>query len=244
MVGLISLVALWGAFSGVVKQVVQLASIVIGYLLARPIATFLGPHMAKAFHVPQVVGIVAATFFAFILVVISVRILGTPLLRKLLAGKTPEDHQLDRFLGLLFGALKASAFVYVVLSCLTFVEDNVSVAGKRLGLTPKDSAFFELARKHNLITLTHFSALDDLVQIVNASGDPQKLARLERSPAYQALRKDPRFRAAVSEQNLRKAFEHGDASALLRSNAILELVQDRSMSDELQNAAAASRGER
>jgi membrane protein required for colicin V production len=241
ILGVVSAFALWGAFSGVAKQITSLVSIAVGYLLARPLAGWLGPPLAKALRLPQVLGIVLATLVGFIVLVIAVRRLGTPFLRRLLAGSNPEDRGLDRFLGLLFGGLKAAFLSYLMLCCLTFVEDNVVVAGKRLGLTPRGSRLFALARQYNLITLTHFTGLDDLVAIANAAADPRKLGRLERSDAYQALRKDPRFRAALSEPSLRRAFEHGDASTLLRNNAVLDLLRDAHLTESIERAANASR---
>jgi membrane protein required for colicin V production len=244
ILGLISFFAFWGALSGVAKQVVHLASFVLAYLIARPLAELVGPHLAKALHAPSVLGIVAATLLSFIGVLVVVRMVGTPLLRRVLAGKNPEDHRVDRSLGMLFGALKTALLIYLVLCCLTFVEDNVTVAGRRLGITPKDSRCFTFAREHNLITLSHFPALDDLVLVANASSDPRKLERLEHTPAFQALRKDPRFRSVLGEQSLRKAFESGDAATLLRNNPVLELVQDPALADKLKSAAGASRDTR
>jgi membrane protein required for colicin V production len=209
--------ALWGAASGMARQLAHLASFVAAYLLTHPLAELLAPKAAKAFQLPRVVAMAATTLVCFILIVAAVRLVTMPLLRRLLSGKNPEDRSNDRILGFLFGGLKAAFVAYVALSCLTFVEENVAIAGRRLSFSPKDSRLFAWARQYNVITLTHFAPVEELVAVARATKDPEALRKLEQ---------DPRLRNALSEQSVRRALQQGDVQALLRNNQIADLVQD------------------
>ncbi|HEX4621537.1 MAG TPA: CvpA family protein [Myxococcaceae bacterium] len=217
ILGIIVALALWGALSGMAKQLAYLASFVAGYLLTHPLAELLAPRVAKWLQLPRVVAMAATTLVCFILIVAAVRVVTTPVLRRFIAGKNPEDRSNDRILGFLFGALKAGFVAWVALSCLTFVEENVAIAGHRLNLSPKDSRLFAWARQYNVITATHFAAVDELVEVARATKDPAALRKLEQ---------DPRLRTALGDQSVRRALEKGDVQALLRNNQIAELVQD------------------
>ena len=240
LLALVLLFALLGALAGAAKQVANLVALVAAYACARPLGTLLGPPVAGAVHVPLIVAVVGSTLAVFLVVMVVGRLLLTGLLRRVLAGRDPNSRGLDRTLGFLLGGLKVTAIAYVVLCTLTFVEQNVTVAGKRLGLSPKDSTAFALARKYNLFEMTQFSSVQDLVRVAKSAQTPAGAARLKSDPAFLALKKDPRFQQALDETAMRKAIETGDYQALLRSNVILQLIQDPTASARLAQAAEAA----
>ena len=224
--------AVFGAASGMARQLAHLGSFVAGYLLTHPVAELLAPGVAKAFQLPRVVAMAATTLVCFILIVAAVRLVMTPVLRRFLAGKNPEDRSNDRILGFLFGGLKAAFVVYIALSCLTFVEENVAIGGRRLTVAPKGSRLFAWAREYNVITFTHFAPVEELVAVARATQDPDALRKLEQ---------DPRLRNALSDQSVRRALQQGDVQALLRNNLIADLVQDPAFVAKLHTAAGGAR---
>jgi len=173
----------------------------------------------------------------FVALLIAVRIIAGALLRRMMAGKDPRDRSLDRSLGLVFGVVKVVAIAYVVLSALAFVEQHVVVAGRRLGISASDSYAFKLAREHNLFEMTQFAPVRDLVALSKAMEDPARAEKLRHNPAYQAVMADPRFKRALAAPDVQRAFQSGDYRALLRSNAILQLVQDPTFAARLGSAA-------
>jgi membrane protein required for colicin V production len=237
---LVAVFAFAGAYSGAARQVAQLVALVVAYLCARPLGTLVAPKLAAALNAPLMVGAVAGTLLVFIAVMVLVRWALTRVLRRILAGKNPENRGLDRFLGFCFGAIKVAAIAYVIVCALTFVEQNVTVAGKKVGLSPKDSLVFAVARRFNLFEMTQFAAVNDLVKVARAAADPRQSDKVKASPAYKSLRTDPRFNQAMGQEAMRQAIETGDYRALLRSNAILQLIQDPAAAERLSQAAEAT----
>jgi membrane protein required for colicin V production len=100
-----------------------------------------------------------------------------------------------------------------------------------------------LTRKHNVFEYVQFGGVRDLAQVAKASKDPQKSRKLQASESFKALRKDPRFQKAVNDPEVLKAAADGDIHALLKNNAILQLVQDPKMAGHIAAAASLSQQE-
>lgn len=229
--------AVLGGLTGASKQIAQLGATVVAYLLARPIGHLIAPSVARSLHSPEVIGLVAGTFAAFIGVLVVLRFILTRVLRRLLVGRDNRNPGLDRWLGFALGGLKVLAIAYVAASALVFAEENVVVAGRRFGLSPKSSVTFAIARNYNLFNYFEFGAVRDLVAVAKASTDPERARKLQNDPAFVALKKDPRFRQALSEQGVRRAIDNDDYQALLKSNPVLRLVEDATAAGRLRQAA-------
>ena len=240
LLAIVVVAGLLGAIAGAARQIAQLVALGVAYLCARPLGAFLGPRFAHLAGVPQLFGLLFCTLFAFIAVMVLIRWALTGFLRQMLTGKDKEDRGPDRALGFVLGAVKVLLIAYVFISGLTFVEDHVSVAGRRLGLSPKDSVAFAFARRHNLFELTVFSPVRDLVAIAQDLQKPGGPERLMQSPAYRSLRKDPRFQRVFSDKAMQRALRFGDTEALLRNDVVMQLVRDREAAAKL--AAASSAG--
>jgi membrane protein required for colicin V production len=165
------------------------------------------------------------------------------LLKRLLRGKDLENRGADGVLGFLLGGAKVVLIAYVVVSGLVFIEQNVVVAGRRLGLSPKDSQAFEVARRYNLFEMTQFSATKDLLAVARVARNPEQARQLEQNPAFKSLKQDPRFQKALSDKKLREALDRGDTQTLLRNDAILQMLQDKDFVARLGAAARASQRE-
>ncbi len=226
LLGLVLAFALWGAFQGAARQVAQLIAGVGAWFAARPIGDFLGPMAASKMQVSLVVGTVLSTFVAFILVFLIVRGVLTVILRRILSGKEPGNRSADRFLGFVIGGAKVAALAWVIVCALSFVEENVTIQGRKFGFVPKDSLTFQLARKYNLFEMSQFSGVADVVRVAGLQADPKKNAQLKGSPDFQALIKDPRFAALLDTPAMKKALSGGDTRSLLQNNEVLKLLQD------------------
>ncbi|KFE64794.1 CvpA family protein [Hyalangium minutum] len=232
--------ALIGAISGAAKQIAQMVGMAVAYFASKRLGPVLGPKLAGSFGDSQLAGVLVASVLVFVVVLITVRYALVALLQRLMAGKDPNNRGPDRMIGFVLGGTKVALICYVVMSALTFVEQHVVVAGKKLGISPKDSKAFGLVRSHNLFEMTQFAPIKDFVRVAQASTDPERARKLQNDPAYKALRQDPRFQRALKEDSLRRALEQGDTQALLRSNLILQLIQDPEFAARLGAAAQAS----
>lgn len=238
VLGLVALFALWGAFSGFAKQVAQALAGVGAVIAAAPAGRFFGEALARGLQSSLTVGIVAATILSFIVIYLLVRMILTAVLRRMLAGKDPENRTADRFLGFGLGGLKTAVALWIGLSAATFIENNLVLAGKKYTFTPKDSKLVALSRRFNFIETVQFSGAKDLALAAKLASDPKAAQKLKDDPDYAALMKDPRFRQVLQGDAWKKALESGDVRALMQNNQLVELSQDPRMSRHLERLAA------
>jgi membrane protein required for colicin V production len=240
ILGLVLFFALLGALTGAAKQVAHMVGLVAAYFVSRKLGSVVGPRLAEALGTPLLIGVVLGSMLLFIFTLVVVRYALGALLQRVMTGKDPNNRGPDRVIGFVLGGAKVAIISYVLLSALSFAEQHVVVAGKRLNTSPKDSRAFGFVRKHNLFEMTQFAPLKDFVRVVQASTDPSKAAQLRDDPAYKALRQDPRFQKALKDDSLRRALEQGDSRALLQNNLILQLIQDPDFAARLGAASRAS----
>ncbi len=226
LLGLVLLFALWGAFQGAARQIAQTIAGVGAWFLARPAGDFFGSGAAKLLHASLVVGTVFATFAAFIAVFVFVRFILTLVLRRILAGKDPQNRTADRVFGFLIGGAKVAALTWVVACAASFIEDNITLQGKHFGFVPKDSITFKLARDYNLFELSQFSGIKDVISVAKLQSDPKKLGRFKDNEDFQKLARDPRFVSLLGNGDFKRALATGDTRGILGNNGVLELLQD------------------
>lgn len=241
ILGVVLFFALLGALSGAAKQLANVAALVTALFVSRVLGPELGPRLAAALEGPLVMGVVLGSVLVFIAVLVVVRYALVALLRHLFGAGNPERREADRLLGLVMGGLKALGFAYVVVCALVFAEENITVAGKRFGLSPKDSLTFSTARRFNVFNLPRLTSVRDLMQVAQASKDPEQAKRLAKDPSYKALQADPRYKRVLADRQVREAVERGDYQALIREDAILQLLKDPEFVARL--SAAANRAE-
>jgi membrane protein required for colicin V production len=232
--------AVIGAFEGAIRQIAQLAALALAYFCARPLGRALGSSLAQSLHLPLLFGMLAATILVFIAVMVAVRAVLMRFVRSVPRLNSPEPRRIDRALGFALGGLKVALIAYLMLSALSFVEDNVAWGGRRLGLSPADSITFALARKYNLFELVQYRPVRDLVRIAQSLNDPDKAAKLQRDPAFRALAQDPRFERTLEDDSMQRAIETGDTRALLRSDEVLKLLLTPAVAARLKAASDAA----
>jgi membrane protein required for colicin V production len=240
ILGLVLFFALVGAFTGAARQIAHMVGMAVAWFVSRRLGPVVGPKLADSLGAAQFIGVLVGTALIFIVVLVAVRYALGALLKRVMTGKDPDNRGPDRAIGFVLGGAKVAVLAYALVSALTFVEQHVVVAGKKLGLSPKDSRAFGFAREHNLFEMTQFAPLKDFVRVAQASTDPAQAAKLQNDPAYKALRQDPRFQRALKDDALRRSLEQGDTRALLRSNLILQLIQDPEFAARLGAAAQSS----
>jgi len=233
-----------GGFTGAARQIGQLVGLLVAYAAAGPLGKALGPRMADWLGgAPLVAGTVAATLAIFIAIWVALRYAVAEIARRAMSDPDhPEDQSVNRNLGMLISAVKVALATWVVLCALVFAERNVTAFGRRLGVSPRDSVAFEIARRFNLFEMTAFSGVKDVLRVASAATDPAKAKKLREDPAFAALEKDPRWKKAVSDPEVKRALEQGDIQALLRSDAVARLLEDDELSKQIQ-AASGSTGQ-
>lgn len=229
VIGLVAFFAIVGAFSGAAKQIARLVAAIAAGAIARLCGPFAAPLLARELQTSQTVGIVIASLTIFFVAFLIIRYAVHQLLLRILAGKEMKDRGLDRSIGFFMGGLKAGAIAWFILCAISFLEDNVSIGGKRLSLAPKGSVLFSIARNHNLFAMAAIPGMDELVAASKSKDSAQ----------YTALRKDPRFRKAVDDDVVRKALESGDYRSLMQNTDVVKMLQDPKMREQLEAAAAA-----
>ena len=241
ILGLVLFFGILGSITGASRQVANFAGLAVGYFASRRLGPILGPRLADALGGPLFLGSILGTVLVFIVVWLSVRYALGALLGRLLArGKHNEERGVDRFLGFVLGAGKMGFLAWVMLSAVAFFEQHVVVAGRRIGLSPKDSLAIQGARRFNLFELTQFAPVGNLVEVGQAAMDPERAAKLKDDPAFKALRKDPRVQRLLQDEKLKQALARGDTTALLRHDLVLQLIQDPDIVARLGAAARAS----
>jgi membrane protein required for colicin V production len=241
ILGVVLFFALLGALSGAAKQLANVAALAVALFVSRVLGPELGPRLAAALDSPLVVGVVLGSVLVFLGVLVAVRYALVALLRRLFGVGNPERREADRLLGMMLGGVKALGLAYVLVSALVLAEQNVVVAGKRFGLSPKDSVAFSVARRFNVFDLPRLTSVRDLMQVAQASKDPEQARRLAKDPAYKSLQQDPRLKRVLADREVREAVERGDYPALMREDAILQLLRDPEFVARL--SAAANRAE-
>lgn len=224
--GLIALFAVWGLFTGFSRQVAAAAAAVAAFAAAGPGGRFLAEPAAQQLKSSLTVGTVVATIVVFIVVWLAVRLVLTAVLRRILAGKDGERRGVDRLLGFTLGGLKAALTLWLGICAASFLENNLVVAGHRFSFTPKGSLLVGWAQRFNVVEYLQFSGVHDLVKAAKVAGDPKAAAKLKDDPDYAALMADPRFKAVFNQDALKKALETGDIKGLLKSNGVVELIND------------------
>jgi membrane protein required for colicin V production len=165
----------------------------------------------------------------FIGVLVVVRYALVALLRHLFGAGNPERREADRLLGPGDGRLKALGFAYVLVCALVFAEQNIIVAGKRFGLSPKDSVAFSRrgASTSSTCPVTSVKGLD-----AGGPGEqgPGAGAAPREGPFLQGPAGGPPLQAGAHGPAGARGGGARDYQALIREDAMLQLLRTRSSS--------------
>ena len=236
ILGVVALFGTLGLVSGAVKQLSHWAGLVLGCCAARPLAAALTPLAAARLGWPPILLNVILSCSLFV----ALSALGA-LIAHFFFARIFGEHErgpVNRALGLVLGAGKAAAAIFVALSALLFFEKPFAQAAGAFDSQTKDSKTVAFVRSHNLFASLHLPALSGLQKMLAAQKDPRAAQALLQDPGVKALMDDPRLRDVLMDESLRKNLESGDAAALLDSAKLKELLNDPDLAEQLSRVKA------
>jgi len=149
---LVGVLAIWGAFRGLLRQILGVAGFIGGIALARLFSQPFGDAFAKDLHLPVAVATAAMAATIFVVAEISATMLGRFLHQRMTGGFTGA---VEGGGGFLLGAVKGILVCWALASLvallrpqLQHVEEDTPVAG----LDFAHSHALNIAREVNLIT--------------------------------------------------------------------------------------------
>ena len=147
---LVLVFAVRGAITGAARQIAAVLGLIIASVAAAPGARLVAPWIARNLDLSSSVATVAATLGVFVAVLVVARLVLIAGLERMFGGDRGERSGVDRALGFVLGGAVIAGFAWVLLSALTFVEDNVRIGGRRFTVAAGGSKAVELTRRYNL----------------------------------------------------------------------------------------------
>ena len=231
VLGVVALFGLLGLVSGAVKQLSHWAGLVLGCCAARPLASALTPVAAASLGWPPILLNVMLSCLLFVVLTALGAVAAHFLFARLL--RDHEKGPADRVLGLVLGAGKAAAGIFVALSALLFFEKPLAQAAGAFDAQTKDSRAVAFVRPRNLFASLQLPALSGARKMLEAQGDPRAMKALLDDPSLKALMDDPRLKAVLADPALKKALASGNTAALLESAKLKELINDPALAEQL-----------
>lgn len=208
---LVLLLALFGYFSGFLRQLGKLLALVLGLVAAFTLAEPVGDMVATSFDLSLFITRSLAFLLIFFVVTMILRILWNAVTRNRGSSESPS-RLADRLLGALFGALKGVLLVYVALSLLIYAGPHLGRHGAALAREMKKSSVARAIGDDNILVKELIPYLEGSVRLANLLGRPERLQKqlreriddpnvqfLATHPKTQFLA-DPAVQAALREQ--------------------------------------------
>jgi uncharacterized membrane protein required for colicin V production len=214
--------ALRGLRQGLVRQLAQLALLIVAWFVAKGAASPLGRTVASALGVSPIVG----GAVAFLLVFLAVSIVGHVLLLSQIgkaSGEESAGSQLNRALGGAVGASRGLLVSYVVVVMLVQWS-----RAKGVELPWRSSVSGRFVAEHNALDGGEVGAFSKLAWLA-ATRTPEGLMA---EPALQRLAAREDARALLTPELLR-ALAAQDAAALASHKPLWTFLQDSAVQAEL-----------
>jgi membrane protein required for colicin V production len=180
LLGLVLLVALAGAVSGALRQVLKLAGVVAGWAAAR----WLAPLLVRQLEAPSATARALVTAGTFLAAWVLVGWLGRSI-RKAVQGEEERPGAFDRLMGALLGAAKGALVAWVFLALLALAGGRLALGSVRID--DRGSRAAALAARHDLLALADPEAAGSLRRLLALWRDPAKRARLLQDPDWKRL---------------------------------------------------------
>lgn len=232
VLALIGLSAVTGYSSGAVRQISHAIGLATAYFFAKPAAAYLGPVLAARMNWPQ-----APAVGGMSLVIAPVILLGAALVSRLILNVLePGDERgpLDQGLGVVVGAVKGAAILFVLLCLGVSGESLLARMNVDVDKATAGSLSMTLAREHNLFARQDPQALDALKKLSQANSDPKTRKALLRDEDVKALLANSRLKAALEDPQLQKAILSGNADLLLKNPSIQKILGDPELVKKLE----------
>ncbi|MBI5239412.1 MAG: CvpA family protein [Elusimicrobia bacterium] len=231
VLGVVALFGALGLVSGAAKQISHWIGLVLGLLASRPLAAALAPEAAQRLGWPAGLTGVALGCLLFVALTALGAGISHLILARLMGER--ENGPVNRVLGLVLGAGKAAAGLFVALSALVYFEKPLARASGAFSSRSRNSKAVAFARERNLFASLRLPALDGMRQVLEAQKDPGALRKLLDDPQLKALLDDPRLKEFLADPALKKAMASGDVSALLKDPKLKELLNDPALAERL-----------
>lgn len=218
--------ALYGAWRGGFRTGMALLALATGYTAAVLGASTLGPPLAAAFGLPELLGIPLAGSALFVAGYAAIALLAFVLARAGVGADEPSTR--ERFLGAVFGGARG-ALIVLLLAYLALWLDALRASGRELPLPPvADSAAARVTGA--VVEAGMQAALSDAgaagrVAARMAARPARALEEWQAvvdAPSVQELREDAVFWSYVENGNVDAALNRGGALRMLRDDALRE----------------------
>ncbi len=223
--GLCLAFAVAGGFSGFLTQVVHLGALLGAWAAARFVAPLVTGLVARHVGMPRLLVLGIGSLVLGTLTFAVLALLGRALVRRLRRGERPKPW--ERAGGVLFGALKAGAILYLATALVVLVDRVLPVR-----LTPTGSEVAALARRYNPLARLPLP-LETLERALRRVAAARRGASAD--PVARALAADPTVGAAAVDPRLKQALERGDYVELMRHDVVLELLADPKLRQRLEH---------
>jgi uncharacterized membrane protein required for colicin V production len=216
--------ALLGYRSGAIRQLTHWAGLAVGVLAAGPASARLTPLLAPRVGVPASITRVLLSSILFTALGGVGAWLVHALLSKLAGDR--ENGPGDRAFGLVLGAGKGAALLFIALSLLLFFEKPLA---KAFGPPPPavaSSAAVGFVRRHGLFESAPGPAVAKLERLLAAVRDPQAARALAKDPEFQSLLDDRSLQSTLKDEELANSVLSGDLSVLKKDPRLAALLKD------------------
>ena len=235
---IIGVFTLWGAFTGFARQLASVIAAFAGWFAAKPIGEVWAPVFVKATGWNERLATLATTVITFVVIYLLVRWVVTTVVRRVLAGKDPENRAADRVLGAVASGAKIFGLCWVALSALQYTEKHVSVQGRRPFSLPSDAHAVKWVRENNLFDYLGTSVeppnLPKLLQGISV----RDAVSLQKNPHFTALRKNPAFAPLLNDSKVLSAVEKGQWSELAQNPTVQRALSDPDVLEHLRGLAS------
>lgn len=229
----IGVFALWGAFAGFARQLAQVVGAIAAWWAARPAAEFWAPWLDRQTGWGPKGAAVAATVVTFLAIYLLVRWVVTSAVQRVLAGKDPQNRSTDRLLGFVTGGAKIFGLAWLALSALTYVEEHITIRGRRPFSLPSDALSVRFAREHNLFDYLGTRVEPNMSKLLETL-TPKNVAALVKNPHLEALRKNPSVAPLFTDRRVQESIEKGKWSDLANNPTVQRALSDPSVLEHLQ----------
>lgn len=234
---IVGVFALWGAFTGFARQLASVVAAIAGWFAAKPTGEVWAPVFVKATGWSEKLSTLATTVITFIVIYLLVRWLVTTVVRRVLAGKDPDNRTLDRVLGFIASGAKIFGLVWVALSALAYVEKHVSIQGRRPFSLPSDSRAVKWVRENNLFDYLGTTVEPSLPKLLEGISVRDAVS-LQKNPHFIALRKNPLFMPLLNDSKVQSAVEKGQWSELAQNPTVQRALADPDVLEHLRGLAS------